>query len=200
MKLFEGLRMKSAVNAQSIIFALIMLGLTLSGGYLYAEDYKGIIKIGGTGSALGPMNEMAHAFQKKHPDVNIIIVPSLGSGGGIKAVTEGAIDIGLSGRPLKTDEAKEGITAFECARTPFVFVTAHKTKGINFTLQDFAKIYAGEIKNWPDGTPIHVVLRPEGDMDSILLKGMSPEMDKTLKKVLAQGNRSENLSGCKRLY
>ncbi|MBI4837548.1 MAG: substrate-binding domain-containing protein [Nitrospirae bacterium] len=173
------------VKMQVIIFAVIMLSLTLPGGYLYAEDYKGAIKIGGTGSGLGVMKEMADAFQRKYPDVNIIIVPSLGSGGGIKAVFEGAIDIGLSGRPLKADEEKGGITAFECARTPFVFVTARKTKGINFTLQDFAKIYAGEIKNWPDGEPIRVVLRPEGDMDTILLKGMSSEMDKALKKALA---------------
>lgn len=163
-----------------------MFSLLLSGGHLYAAEYKSAIKIGGTGSGLGVMKEMADAFQKKHPDVNIIIVPSLGSGGGIKAVFEGAIDIGLSGRPLKADEAREGVTAFECARTPFVFVTARKTKGINFTLQDFAKIYAGEIKGWPDGEPIRVVLRPEGDMDTILLKAMSPEMDKALKKALLQ--------------
>ena len=58
------------------------------------------LRIGGTGAALGPMARLGDAFQDLHPDTTIEILPSLGSGGGIKATMAGAIDIGLSSRDL----------------------------------------------------------------------------------------------------
>ncbi|MBI4681879.1 MAG: substrate-binding domain-containing protein [Nitrospirae bacterium] len=169
-----------------IISSAVVLCLMLTSIYLYASDMKGTIKIGGTGTALGSFKELGEAFKKIHPDVNIVILPSLGSGGGIMAVNEGALDIGLSSRPLKDAEIRQGAVSVEYARTPFVFATALKIEGTNFTLKDIAKIFSGETKNWPDGTPIRLVLRPESDMDTIILKGMSPEMDKSVRKSLSQ--------------
>lgn len=169
-----------------IISSAVVLCLLLTSICLYAGDLKGTIKIGGTGTALGSFKELGEAFKKIHPDVNIVILPSLGSGGGIKAVNEGALDIGLSSRPLKDTEQQLGAAAVEYARTPFVFVTAQKTGRINFTLQDIAGIFSGETKKWPDGTGIRLVLRPESDMDTVLQKGMSPEMDKAITKALSQ--------------
>lgn len=168
-----------------VTFLTFVLYLLLSVSCLYAADLKGTIKIGGTGTALGSFKELGEAFKKIHPDVNIVILPSLGSGGGIKAVNEGALDIGLSSRPLKDTEKQQGTVAVEYARTPFVFVTAQKTGSHNFTLQDIAKIFSGEMKKWPDGTPIRLVLRPESDMDTVLQKSMSPEMDKAVTKALS---------------
>ncbi|MBI5664419.1 MAG: substrate-binding domain-containing protein [Nitrospirae bacterium] len=171
---------------RSIIFSIPVICLLLSHGNLCAADLKGTIKIGGTGTALGSFKELSEAFKKIHPEVNFVILPSLGSGGGIKAVNEGALDIGLSSRPLKETEMQPGAVAVEYARTPFVFATAMKTEGTNYTLMDIAKIFSGEIKTWPDGTPIRLVLRPESDMDTVIQKGMSPEMDKAVKKALSR--------------
>ena len=179
----------TVVNSGRIIYSrliIVVLCLLLTSIYLYAADLKGTIKIGGTGTALGSFKELGKAFKKIHPDVNIVILPSLGSGGGIKAVNEGALDIGLSSRPLKDTEQQQGTAAVEYARTPFVFVTAQKSERFNFTLQDIAKIISGETKKWPDGTAIRLVLRPEADMDTVLQKGMSPEMDKSVTKALSQ--------------
>ncbi len=67
------------------------------------------LKIGGTGGALGTMQILGRAFEKQHAGVSVEILPSLGSGGGIKAVLAGAIDIGLSARRLKAKERDAGV-------------------------------------------------------------------------------------------
>lgn len=176
----------AVTSGRLIVSSMVALFILLSASCLIAADLKGTIKIGGTGTALGSFKELAGAFKEIHPDVNIVVLPSLGSGGGIKAVNDGAIDIGLSSRLLKDTEQQQGTVAVEYARTPFVFVTAQKTDDLNFTLEDISKIYSGETKKWPDGTSIRLVLRPDSDMDTVLQKGMSPEMDKALTKALSQ--------------
>ncbi|MBI5739651.1 MAG: substrate-binding domain-containing protein [Nitrospirae bacterium] len=147
---------------------------------------KGEIIIGGTGSALGSMAELSEAFQKRNPGVSVKILPSLGSGGGIKAAIDCVIDIGIISRPLKEEELRQGVVDIEYAVTPFVFVTSKKTEGLNFTLRDIAGIYSGEIKTWPDGSPVRLILRPASDSDTLMLKGMSPEMDRAVGKALLQ--------------
>lgn len=44
------------------------------------------IKIGGTGTGLGAMKWMAREFNKSRPDAQLIVTPSLGSTGAIRAV------------------------------------------------------------------------------------------------------------------
>lgn len=67
-----------------------------------------ILKIGGAGSALGSMRLLADSFEKSHPGVKVQVLPSVGSPGGIKAVLDGVIGIGISGRPLAEEERKRG--------------------------------------------------------------------------------------------
>jgi len=159
----------------------------LSAAFLYAEEHKkSQVVIGGTGSAIGSIKELAGAFEKINPDVIIKVLPSIGSGGGIKAAIECIIDIGISSRPLTGDELKQGAEAEEYAWTPFVFVTSHKIDGFDFDIRKIAAIYAGEIIKWPGGIPIRLVLRPESDSDILTLRGISPGMDKAVRKAMLQ--------------
>jgi phosphate transport system substrate-binding protein len=157
----------------------------LSGSVFCAAKPAQTLTIGGTGCALGGIKEVATAFQKKYPDITIKIVPSLGSSGGINAVLAGTLDLALSARPLTHQEKIKGASAIEYARTPFVFAAAHGgERGV--TLQQVASIYAGDIQVWPDHTPIRLVIRPEADTDTELLKAMSPAMEKAVQKALSR--------------
>lgn len=149
--------------------------LVLCGGAsVRAEE----IKIGGTGAALGSMHLLAEAYARGRPgaDIKITVLPSMGSGGGIKAVLAGAIQIGLSSRPLTAAELDAGAAEREYGRTPFVFATstANQTRGLS--TQQLVDIYAGQIDIWPDGTKMRLVMRPLGDSDSDLIKSLSPAM------------------------
>lgn len=167
-----------------LIIAALVMTVTLCPviSNSYADDLKVTIKIGGTGGAMGAMKELAVAFQKKHPEAEFVFVPHLGTRGGIKAVMEGAIDIGLAGRPLNPDERSAGLKEVEYSRSPFVLVVSKDSAVTNVTLDQVVNIYLGKMKTWPDGTPVRLILRPEGDVDTIMLKGMSANMQEAVKK------------------
>jgi len=57
--------------------------------------------IGGTGAALGTIQAIAKAYQKENSVSTIKVLPSLGSGGGIRALSNNKIDIAIIGRPMK---------------------------------------------------------------------------------------------------
>lgn len=176
--------MKTRKSGLISLFALTLVSFPARA--VYAADEQVVIRIGGTGGALGGIEKLAAAFSKAHPGVDFIFTPSLGSGGGIKAALQGSLDIGLSARPLNEAEIQKGAIATAYARTPFVFVTSHRTEPIDFDLRSFASIYAGDLKTWPDGSPIRVVMRPESESSTRDLMSMSPEMAEAIRRALLQ--------------
>ncbi len=154
------------------IFILLMAPLQL-----FAAE---IIKIGGTGSGLATMKLLAAAFEKSHPGVKIQIVPSLGSSGGIKAAIDGEVTLAISSRPLKDGERQAGAGAIEYARSPFVFATHAKNSKKNITLTELETYYGGTGQFWPNGSRVRLIMRPEGETDTRILRGLSPVMDKAV--------------------
>jgi len=142
------------------------------------------VKMGGSGTNLGTMRRLAEAFGKTRPGVQFTIFPSLGTTGGLRALTDGAIDLALLSRPLKERERAGGITGVEYGRSPFVIVTAKADAPQGFTLQQLAEIYSGKVTAWPDGSPLRLVLRPKGDSDTEALEGMSPAMRQAIQKAV----------------
>lgn len=136
------------------------------------------VKVGGTGSGMGIMKVLADAYQASRPDTHILIIPALGSSGGINATDAGALDIGLSGRPMKASERRAHLTEQEVARTPLVLASMRTHSG--FTTSDIARIYNGTLNTWPDGSALRPVIRPESDSETALLRAVSPEVDRAL--------------------
>jgi phosphate transport system substrate-binding protein len=170
--------------ARFAILALILRSTVAGVPMAWGET----LRLGGTGSALATMKQLAEAFHKRNPQFAVTIVPSLGSSGGIKALAAGALDIAVISRPLESEEAAQGMVAREYGRTPFVLVT--NQKGLTrMTLQQVADIVAGRVTKWPDGTPIRLVLRPTSDYDTTLWANFSPGM----KQALASARRREGM-------
>lgn len=171
-----------------MIFILLILSLQLpvAGGVAQTEDYRGTIKIGGTGGAYGVMSQVAAAFQKRYPQIHIDFSPNLGSTGGIKAVLAGVLDVGLCARPLTAEELRQGAVAVEYGRTPLILITSHKGGAINFTLKQIASLYLGEINTYADGAPIRLILRPRSDSNTSFLLGLSPEIAAAVLKAQAR--------------
>ena len=147
------------------------------------------LRVGGTGAALGGMRLLADAFEQSHPDVEIEVLPSLGSGGGIRALGAGAIDIALSSRPRKEKERERDdrqLVEVEYARTPFVFVTRPDVDIDSVTLSEAAEIYTSKQAKWPDGQSRRLVLRPKSETDTHILRGLSEEMDRAVKTAMSR--------------
>lgn len=150
-----------------------------------ADPVASRIRIGGSGGTLGTMQLLAEAFKKSHPQATVLIVPSLGSGGGIKALRAGVIDLALTSRALKDAERSPDARVIEYARTPFVFAAAAGSNVSAITTPELIGIYTGARQTWPDGRPLRLVLRPDNESDTDIIKSLSPEMNLAVKT--AQG-------------
>jgi len=79
---------------------------------------------------------------------------AIGSGGGIKQITEGTVDFGASDAPLKPDElAKAGLVQFPVvmgAVVPVINVAGVKTCELKLGPDVLAAIFMGQIKKWND--------------------------------------------------
>ena len=123
-----------------------------------AEAGEKVVRIGGTGMGLGISEELGAAFAQENPDVEVSVLPSMGSTGGMQALADKAIDVGLSGRPLKPKEAANGFTPSLCLVTPLVFATSRSDpNGID--VSELPRLYSSPAPTWKDGTPLKVIMR-----------------------------------------
>lgn len=142
------------------------------------------IRIGGSGSGLALMRQLASSFMKQHPDLQVKVVSSLGSTGGIKAVGAGALEIAVSSRPPKGEE--RGFESIRIGSTPLVFAVHPTVNRKNITTDELEQIYAGLTSNWPDGSRLRLVLRPEQETDTQLLRKLSPSLDRAITTALTR--------------
>lgn len=146
------------------------------------NSFADTLKLGGTGADLGTMQLLANAFEKQSPGTTIEIQPSIGSSGGINAVMAGVLDIGISSRPLKDGERKQGVQEWAYAKTSFIFATDQKSPQSQLTSAEIIGIYNGSVTKWKDGTTVRLILRPETETDTLLLKKYIPGMEAAMGK------------------
>ena len=135
------------------------------------------LTIGGTGGALGGIKLIATAFHASHPDVDVEVLPSLGSGGGIKAVLAGAIDLAVSGRGLKDKERAAGAIDRPYARTAVVLVTGEDVGVEQISGGELVDVFVGATEAWPNGTPVRPVMRHKSESDIGFLRKFAKGMD-----------------------
>ena len=97
-------------------------------------------------------------YRKLHPDIQINY-QSIGSGGGIRQVTEGTVEFGASDMPMTDDQLKEaqGKLKTNVLNIPTVLgavVPAYNIPGVSgevkFTPDALAGIFLGRISKWND--------------------------------------------------
>jgi phosphate transport system substrate-binding protein len=139
-----------------------------------------VVKVGGTGISVGSMKALAKAFEMSNPEIKVIVPPSMGSTGAIRAVSKKAIDIGILARPLNDNETGFGLNALYFARTPMVVIANRDVAVKNISTTDLAAIYGGKKTRWPDGKLIRVPVRPAGETSVLILRKLAPEMDQAM--------------------
>jgi phosphate transport system substrate-binding protein len=93
-------------------------------------------------------------YHKAHPDIQINY-QSIGSGGGIRQLTEGTVDFGASDMPM-TDDQLSKVTKYKVLHFPTVLgglVPTYNVPGaqsMKFSGPTLAGIYLGTIKKWND--------------------------------------------------
>lgn len=146
------------------------------------------VRVSGNGVGMSVLRRLVAAYprDREAPRVQLVL-PAMGSGGGIRALLRGALDLAVSARPLRAREEGQGLSAVELGRTPFVIATASGTGDPEgWSLARIEDLYAGRLTRWPDGRRVRLVLRPATDSDISVLRGMSPGMSQAVDRALAR--------------
>jgi len=128
----------------------------------------------GSGANLPITRILAQAFAKVRPDIRIEIPESIGSTGGIKAAADGAVAIGLAGRPLRENEKQFGLTMVPYARTIIVIGVHPSVVDDTLSFQELVDIYKGKKTKWKDGREIVVLSRDEGEASIDVMRQVVP--------------------------
>ena len=118
---------------------------------------KANVSLDGSTSMEKVIGSLGESFINSNPGTSYTYNPT-GSGSGIKAVSEGTCDIGLSSRNLKDDEKASGLTGTVLALDGIA--VNPNNPGSDLSGEQIASIYKGEITNWKDvgGNDAEIVL------------------------------------------
>jgi phosphate transport system substrate-binding protein len=145
----EKKRMKRLAPLFFAVLALAAIGVV-----------QGALSINGAGATFPyPMySKWFDEYHKKSPDLQINY-QSIGSGGGIKQVTEGTVDFGASDGPMNDEQLKafQDKHGFSILHFPTVLgadVPTYNISGVtgelNFTPEAIAAIFLGKVTKWND--------------------------------------------------
>lgn len=153
--------MKSSTNART---GMLQAGLTVLavvlGIFLVRAKAADRIQINGAGATFPyPIySKWFDEYHKMHPEIEINY-QSIGSGGGIKQVTEHTVDFGATDGPMNDDQLKEfqskrgnKILHFPTVLGADVptYNVAGVTQELKFTPEALAGIFLGKITKWND--------------------------------------------------
>src|SRR5258706_3509457 len=134
-------------------FTSVSLGLVIVCG---AAAARADIKMQGAGATFpAPIYQRWVAeYQKMHPEVKIDY-QSIGSGGGIKGITEKTVDFGASDAPMTAKELKAaGDDIVQIPTVAGAVVIAYNLPEVKEKIKldgaIVADIFMGKIKNWND--------------------------------------------------
>lgn len=144
----------------------------------YAQAASDTIVCAGSGANLPITRILAQSFEKDRPRIRVEVPESIGSTGGIKAAADGAVAIGLAGRPLRENETKYGLTMVPYARTIIVIGVHSSVADDTLSFQDLVDIYAGKKTKWKDGHEIVVLSRDDGEASIDVMRRVIPGFTK----------------------
>ncbi|MFV8750278.1 substrate-binding domain-containing protein [Nannocystaceae bacterium ST9] len=146
----------------------------ISGEPLGSPKPANLLRVAGSGSNLPLTRELADAFEATRPWQRVRVHESIGSGGGIRAALDRAIDIGLISRPLKSSEADKGLIAIPYARVAVVFAANPSVPVRGLTRAMVLDLYSGKQTHWDDGSPAVVLQREPGDSSHLAAHQVIP--------------------------
>jgi phosphate transport system substrate-binding protein len=138
------------------IAAILLVIFGLAGFYIA----RAVLSINGAGASFPEpiYSKWFDEYHKKDPNIQINY-QAIGSGGGIRQITEGTVDFGASDGPMNDDQLKafQDKHGFPVLHFPTVLGAAVPTYNVpgvtaelNFTPEVLAGIFLGKITKWND--------------------------------------------------
>lgn len=155
---------KTSLFSLTLFFSLAVLGCSREP---LSDTTAKRLEVVGTGACEELLRDLATAFNHANPGFEVVIPPSIGSGGAITEVGEERSLLGRVSRPLHKKELTYGLTYLEFARDSVVFAVSANVGVDNLTEQELADIFSGRLTNWQqvgwERSPINLFIREEGE-------------------------------------
>ena len=136
----------------------------------------GVLRLAGTGAMTSIAVEIARAWAASHRDRAVIVEPSVGSTGGVRAAADGAVDLGMIARPLSQREQNLGLVLLPIARDAVV-IAAHPSVRIDaLSAAELTEILWGRRASFADGSPLTMLLRDPDDTAHAALEAWIPAL------------------------
>jgi phosphate transport system substrate-binding protein len=117
------------------------------------------LHVAGTG-AMGPLAmRLSLLFAERGGTPRVVVEESIGSGGGVRAAAEGAVDLGMVSRPLSEKERRLPLVLLPVGRDAVVLAAHAGVSVVGVSSAELAALYAGKGHSFADGTPATVLLR-----------------------------------------
>lgn len=115
-----------------------------------ADGFSGNYAFGGSTTVDPIITACIEEWKTVHPDVHISY-EGVGSSNGIKGVMSGQYSLGAASRDPRDKETAEGVLPVRVALDAIAPVVNKSSVAIsNLTVEELAKIFAGEITNWSE--------------------------------------------------
>ena len=165
-------------HASRFIFALALLPAGCSGDVPPASTparsvlapEENVIRLAGSGALL----PLARLFGAACPCATgasppIVVEDSIGSGGGVRATAEGAVDVGLISRALSDGEAQHKLIVIPIALDAVLIAANPDVRAAGVSTGELVALYGGDRWTFEDGTPASVLLRDRGESANLVL-------------------------------
>ena len=130
----------------------------------------------GSGTNLALVRALAARWDDVAGGDRVEVPESIGTSGAVRALLDGAIDLGLASRPLTDDERRRGLVETPLGDTLVALVLHPGPPVASIDGRELLEIYSGRRTAWPDGTPIVPLLREAGDSGERILTAAFPEL------------------------
>jgi phosphate transport system substrate-binding protein len=147
--------MENSIRKKLAILLLAVMSLVLIQGLSNAQT---LINGAGASFPYPIYSKWFNEYAKLHPGIQINY-QSIGSGGGIKQVTEGTVDFGATDGPMNADQLKDfqakrgtGVLHFPTVLGAVVVIynIPEISDSLNFDSDTIANIFLGKITKWDD--------------------------------------------------
>lgn len=152
----------------------------------------GVLRLAGTGAMTPLIARLSAAFaacgpaHAAHPRCGcppaaaaprVVVEDSIGSAGGVRAASDGAVDLGLISRPLRPAERLLGLVHVPVGWDAVV-LAAHPGVSVgSLSMPQIYDLYAGRRREFPDGSPAVVLLRDRGESANNAFEATWPALE-----------------------
>jgi phosphate transport system substrate-binding protein len=152
----------------------------------------GVLRLMGTGAMTALARRLVEAWTRSPEGSTwrVVVEPSVGSGGGVRAAWDGVVDLGMISRLLNEREQGLGLRVFSVARGGVVLAVQRDTPLRGVSGEEIERLYRGEGSS--DGRVLSLLLRDREESANGALERWFPSL-KLLREQAYQQRRARVL-------